>query len=591
MVALLGVTGTQLILRRRAKTLWWSVLPALALFVPFAGSASGALRGVLADPGIPLQYTAADLWQQLLGFPVAFDPLVPPEALEFLGSGPWALVPVLLIGAPPVVLAVFALFGPTSGRPGALAAWALALLCLSVSAASLSFPVATSGTALIPPFTGPLVSGVVLFLLAAALVGADSLLVPRDPRPTGKPAPAVRALLLAGSMVLAAGPLTSLGLWTVPQLAQAADAEAVGLSLPDAPDTGIAPEPATSSGSATGDGPAESTDFGTGILVHPGAERILPATAADRGTGPDRTRTLVLTIGGNNGNNGNNGSNGDGVAAALMRGGGTTLDASSQLNSTVGLSGSGTTPQIRPDDAATASLRDAAAMVVSGTGADPRAELRRFGVGHVVLQQSDTAADLLAEQLDAVPGLVAVGKTPSGWLWRVSPPVLSNGTEDPGGQTARARIVDAEGRTEALVPSGITRIDTGIQEGAEGRTLVLAERADAGWQAMLDGRPLESTSEGWAQTFVLPSRGGHLTVGYVSAWQPWTEAVQAVVFGATALLAVPVPSRPRAARVLPTGRRDTPDDGWTPAPGHGPADPGIPSEADREPGMATAGAS
>ncbi|MBG6182815.1 hypothetical protein IWX65_000762 [Arthrobacter sp. CAN_A214] len=576
-VALLGVIGARMILRRRAKTLWWSVLPALALFVPFAASASGTLRDAVADPGIPLPFTAAELWQQLLGFPVAFDPLVPPKALEFLGSGPWALVPVLVIGAPPVVLAVFALFGSVRGRPGAYAAWALALLCLIVSAVSLSFPGTAGGTALIPPFSGPLVSGIVLFLLAAALVGADGLLVRRDTdRSSGKPAPAVRALVLAGSVVLAAGPLTSLGLWILPQPAQVVDTEAVALTPSSAADA------AAGADTASGDSQGEGTDFGTAVLVHPVAERILPATAADRGTGPDRARTLVLAI---------DGSNGEGVAAMLMRGAGTTLDALSPLNSPAGSSGVGAAPQFRPGDAAAAALRGAVAMLVGGTGADARAELRRFGVGYVVLQQSDTAAELLAEQLDAAPGLTAVGKTPSGWLWRVTAPILPNGTEDSGGQTARARIVDAEGRTESLVPSGTTRVDTGVRDGGEGRTLVLAERADAGWQATLDGRPLESASEGWAQTFVLPPRGGHLTVDYVNAWQPWAEAVQMVVFGAGILLAVPVPSRPRAVRVLPADRGGTSASGRELATGHGPADPGSSRPTEREPDMAAAGAS
>lgn len=334
----------------------------------------------------------------MLGFPAAFDPLVPPEALIFLGAGPWSALSALAIGAPIVVLAVFALFGSARGRLGAFTAWAVALLCLTASAASVSFPVATGGDALITPFPGPLVSGMVLALLAAALLGADELLVRRDASlPSGRPAPVVRVLLIAGSVVLAVGPLTSLGAWTVPQLVQAADAEAAALTLSDAPDAlSTAPD----------GGPAASTDFGTTILVRPGAERTLPATAADRGTGPDRTRTLVLTI---------SGKDGDGVTAALMRGGGTTHDSLSQLNSAAGLSGDGSSPQLRADDAATAALRRTAAILVGGTGADPRAELGRFGIGYVVLRQSDTAAELLAERLNAVPGLAAVGDTPSGW--------------------------------------------------------------------------------------------------------------------------------------------------------------------------------
>ncbi len=326
--------------------------------------------------------------------------------------------------------------------------------------------------------------------------------------------------------MLAAGPLTSLGAWAAPHLVQAANAEE---AVPAPPGT-----------------PAVRTGLGTDVLLRPGAERTLPATAADRGVGPDRTSTLVLSTDPNNG---------DGVSAALMRGGGTTLDSLSQLHPAAGLSWTGETSRPR-DDAATAALRSTAALLVGDTGADPRPELRRFGVGYVVLQQSDTAAELLAERLDAVPGLAAVGITPSGWLWRVAPAVMPDGTEDAGGRTARARILDAEGRTETLVPSGANRVETRIQGGEAKRLLVLAERADRGWHATLDGRSLEGASDGWAQAFLLPPSGGHLTVGYVSPWQPWAEAFQVAVFGAGTLLAVPVPvpARLRTVRLPPAGR-------------------------------------
>ncbi len=62
-------------------------------------------------------------------------------------------------------------------------------------------------------------------------------------------------------------------------------------------------------------------------------------------------------------------------------------------------------------------------------------------------------------------------------------------------------------------------------------------------RAWLDGRQLKPTTFGWAQAFELPAGGGTLEIRYSNAWAPWLAVVQALVFGLTVLLAVPVPAR------------------------------------------------
>jgi hypothetical protein len=165
-----------------------------------------------------------------------------------------------------------------------------------------------------------------------------------------------------------------------------------------------------------------------------------------------------------------------------------------------------------------------------------------------VLQQSASAGDLLSGRIDSVPGLTAVGDTDAGRLWRVAPATLEDGKEDAGGRTARVRVVDADGRTEASVPSSAVAAEGTVPAGADGRTLVLAEESDAGWHATLDGRELEAVSDGWQQAFALPAAGGTVSVSYVSPYQPWAEAVQGVLLAMTVLLAIPIPARPRVVR-------------------------------------------
>ncbi|MDQ0733998.1 hypothetical protein QFZ50_000461 [Arthrobacter agilis] len=509
---------------RRARTLWWSLLPVVALYLPYALSAVRSPRGILGDPGVPTPFPPAAPWQHLLGFPVSFDPLLPPDAAGFLGTGPWSLVAAVLIGGPVVVLAAVALFSRAGGGRIARRLWPLAVLALALAAVAPVLPVALGSASLVPVFPGPFVSVVALCLLAAALSG-----LPGDDgtAPVARPRAGRRSLGIIGGAVLAVGPLLSLGLWVAPEVAGAPAVVAEPVVIPGAP-----LQEAPDAGPGT-------TGFGTAVGIEPVAERPLPATAADRGNGPDRTRTLVITV-----------DDDDAVTASLMHGSGTTLDALNPLYAARTLQG-GDAPAEDGDSART--LRTTVAVIVGATGADPRNDLRDLGVGFVVLQQSGTAGDFLSGRIDSVPGLTAVGDTDAGRLWRVAPATLDDGTEDAGDRTARVRVVDADGRTEAILSSSAVLASGTVPPGADGRRLVLAEEADAGWQASLDGEQLDASSDGWQQAFDLPAGGGDVTVSYVGPFHPWAEAVQAVLLGLTLLLAIPLPSRPRVVR--PAGRR------------------------------------
>ena len=508
-----AVILTAVVLGHRGKTLWWSLLPTVALFLPYAVSVLDRPRSLLADPGMPLTFEAAPLWQQLLGQPLAFDIDGGLTGLAVFGPGavPWALLLALLVIAPVLILAVAALFVP--GKRAALARvfWLVALATLS--SAWLLGHVATgvNNNVIVGPFTGPAVSAAGMLLLGAAVLGAEKLFT--APRTTSKGPrrhlPLQRVASAATMAFLVAGPLAGMAAWTAQNVLQPTPT-AVPIAAPNT---------------------AEQTpSLGAGRQIWPVDTGTLPATAVDRGQGPERTRALVIT-------SGEQGA----FSSSLMRGAGTTLDSLSTIASARTIIGAPGREEIAADDAATTSLRRAVATIVAGTGVDPRPDLEQLGAGFVVLKAADNAAQLTASRIDAVPGLVAVGQTDAGWLWRVTP---RNQPAATAADTAhRVRIVDSQGALLRALPSEEVDVDATVESGNEGRRVVLAERSDPGWSAWLDGRQLKATTSGWSQAFELPASGGDLEIRYTNPWALWIGILQAVVIGLTVLLAVPMPAR------------------------------------------------
>ncbi len=512
------------LLGSRGRTVWWALLPTLALFLPFAFSVLDRPRALLADPGLPLGFDAAPLWQQALGQPLSFDADAGLTGLSaFSGSAagstglPWALLLALLFGLPVLLLALAALFMPRrlvlAGRTWtARCLWAGAVLMLAGGWLAGHVASGASADVLVTPFPGPAVSAAAFALLGAALIAAEGLLDAAD-RTAGSGAARkvlIRGTAAAALALLLAAPLAGFTLWTAQNLLQ---------STSQTPTLSPAP--------AAGGGPA---GLGTPRLVQPAQARTLPATAVDRGEGPEQSRTLLIA------------SNEDGsFDATLMRGAGTTLDALSTIAAARSIMGAPGHETVRDDDAVAGSLRNVVATIVAGEGVDPRGDLERLGVGFVVLRVADSASELTASRMDAVPGLVAVGQTGTGWLWRVSP------LDRPGIKASdvahRVRVVDGTGAAVGLLPSEEVSAAGTIPAGPEGRLVVLADRADPGWSAWLDGRRLTSTTSGWAQAFTLPAQGGQLSIRYEAPWAVLIGIAQAVMIGLTVLLAVPMPAR------------------------------------------------
>ncbi|MGA5407440.1 glycosyltransferase [Streptomyces lavendulocolor] len=183
-------------------------------------------------------------------------------------------------------------------------------------------------------------------------------------------------------------------------------------------------------------------------------------------------------------------------------------------------------------------LDEVVAHLVAGSGADQTAELSGFAIRYVLVR--DGSPRQMSRVLDATPGLTRLSRLDGSALWRVDR------------QVARATIVPGgDGKGERLpVAAGPVEAHTDIPSGGPGRVLRIADRADEGWQATIDGKPLKKTVvDGWAQGFELPAGGGRLdlthedTFGH-TAWV-WTQCFLALV-----LLVLALPGR----------RRDVDDD-------------------------------
>ncbi|WP_246855181.1 glycosyltransferase [Cellulomonas sp. Y8] len=272
----------------------------------------------------------------------------------------------------------------------------------------------------------------------------------------------------------------------------------------------------------------------------------------------------------------------------LLRGDGPQVLESAAAARTAGLAGGLTDPAAAEPDDADAEVEAVVGTLAVGSSTDVAADLAALAVADVLVPPLPEAEDDLTRQqartaligrLDATPGLERITEGDSGVIWRVQPSGGAVGEDAQGSTadasadaapaadsavpavvTAWARLVpdaratqDAAGLASAdavavpAVPGVVARVDTEIEPGDTGRLLVLAERADAGWRATLDGRPLRAVTDGWRQTFEVGGEGGRLVVTHTAPDRTaWTVAQGAVGLLAL-LLALPVRRR-RAGR-------------------------------------------
>ncbi|MFC9247220.1 glycosyltransferase [Streptomyces sp. NPDC057136] len=182
------------------------------------------------------------------------------------------------------------------------------------------------------------------------------------------------------------------------------------------------------------------------------------------------------------------------------------------------------------------------ANLVAGSGADQGRQLSGFAIRYVLVR--DGAPRQMSRVLDSTPGLSRLSQLDGSALWWVDrqvarvmivPPSTEGGTGDTGGAGVEwLPVASSPVEAHAKIPSG-----------ASGRVLRIADAADPGWQATLNGKALTGkTVDGWAQGFELPAEGGTLDLTYDApvthtAWI-WAQALIAVV-----LLVLALPGRRR----------------------------------------------
>ncbi|RVU18534.1 family 2 glycosyl transferase [Streptomyces antnestii] len=175
------------------------------------------------------------------------------------------------------------------------------------------------------------------------------------------------------------------------------------------------------------------------------------------------------------------------------------------------------------------------ANLVAGSGADQADQLGGFAVRYVLVR--DGAPREMSRVLDSTPGLSRLSQQDGTALWRVDR------------QVSRAAIVSGSDEPQP-VAAGPVELHTKIPPGKAGRVLRIADTADDGWTATLDGTPLTKTTvDGWAQGFELPATGGRLDVTFDA---PVSHTAWLWAQGALALVLVVL--------ALPGRRRDVDDD-------------------------------
>ncbi|ARD42223.1 glycosyltransferase family 2 protein [Actinomyces gaoshouyii] len=476
-----------------------------------AGDGAAALRLLVTDPGAPVVTPAPGRTDLLLGSPIDLASLIP-------GAHALLAVRLLLALAPLLALTGLLASGRRGGRAraGALAAIGALALAVVTTGTIIGTDLAPSGVRMtVAGWPGAAQSLALAGMLAAALAGADAAraaLVQRSHGWFQIAAPLACALVLTPPLVLGAG-------WAL--------AVANGDRVP---------------------GQARAANPGAPLMaLRPAAQRV-PLIARELQRAPEASRVLVLGSSGT--------GDGSALTASIWRGAGllltdalpeptgARLDSRAAQSASAGPAADGSAGLA---DTADSSLAAAIAHAVAGQGETAADELSAHGIGVVLLttRQGDETTATARAGLASTPGLEELARTDAGVSWRVSPGNAA--------QSARAVLLetaDGDGPSASTVPFTGQGTTTTIPDSVSGgeRVLVLAERADPGWSAALNGEPLQATARTdgrgqWQQAFLVPAGGGELTLTHSSLDERILAVAIMTVWAITALAALPLRRR------------------------------------------------
>ncbi len=467
---------------------------------------SEGIRLLLTDIGLPVSVPTPSSLDLLAGSPIALDAIVPAGALS-------AVVRVLLLLVP--VLGVVGLFISRRvrvARTGIL----LALGGLALAGLSLRTPTGLGGDvsgAGLTPVTGWAGAGVSLALsgfLAAALPAGETIWDMVSRRATdGRRALARRSRKDAETASSASD---------APRTATAGSRRITAAFTVAACLILLAPVLVGAVWSIQ----AHRGSNPQVMALHPTAQQV-PIIAEQFQSSATAGRVLKLT------------STSEGLQATIWRGPGTQVSdvlpgaVNAEARSRAG--GALAAPRLKPEagqstdlstapagkglvleDPADAELAQLVTRATAGQDKDVADALAAHGIAVVLLTDKDGDA-VTAEArvgLASTPGLEQLAQTASGNSWRV--------TSSAHPDSARLSLIDSGGDVTTVASTGAgpgTR--TRIPAGAGTRTLVMVERADAGWRATLNGRRLEPTTVpgqdgSWKQGFAVGPEAGELVV-------------------------------------------------------------------------------
>jgi hypothetical protein len=174
------------------------------------------------------------------------------------------------------------------------------------------------------------------------------------------------------------------------------------------------------------------------------------------------------------------------------------------------------------------------AALAAGRGDGPA--LARMGVQYVLVPRP--AQDPTTALLDASPELTRLSRMEEFGIWRLLTP--------------SGRLMLVQGAAVTPLPAGRIGASVHIPPGTGARTLLLAEPADGGWRATLNGAELPGRRmDGWAQAYDIPGGGGHFELRRDMRLRHLWVAVQGAAVLVVAVLALP---GARAGAVTVPGR-------------------------------------
>ncbi|SNS47216.1 glycosyltransferase family 2 protein [Actinomadura mexicana] len=169
-------------------------------------------------------------------------------------------------------------------------------------------------------------------------------------------------------------------------------------------------------------------------------------------------------------------------------------------------------------------MDDLVAGLSAGREGDDGPALTRMGVQYLLVPHP--AKDPLTRVLDASPELTRLSRTGTFAVWRL--------------QATSARMMLLEGSTVTPLSAGRVNARVQIPPGTGPRTLLLAEPADGGWRAALNGDEVKArTVDGWAQGYDLPTAGGEFELTRSMTMRHIWVAIQGIAVLLVAVLALP----------------------------------------------------